>query len=92
MLLMAAQMLVFFTHADQTAIPNETVNQLANKGIAAVSDLSEFNKESLKQILDNLRNPGGRIPNPDPGAPAGSVDAQEIRANIKIISRKRKQD
>ena len=29
-----------------------------------------FEKESLQQLADNLRKPGGRIPDPNPNAPA----------------------
>ena len=55
------------------AIPAATVAQLANEGIATVLDLTEFDKETFKQVVDNLRNPGGRVPNPDPGAAPGST-------------------
>ena len=43
------------------------------KGITAVSDLVDFEKDSIAQIADNLKKPGNRIPNPDGGAPAGST-------------------
>ena len=36
MVLTAAQVNTFFTHADQMAIPAATVAQLANEGIATV--------------------------------------------------------
>ena len=52
-------------------ILNATVVQLANEGIATVADLLDFDKESLRQIADNLRRPGGRVPDPTPGAPSG---------------------
>ena len=38
-----------------------------------VADLAEFNGESLKHITDNLRRPGGRIPDPNPGAASGDT-------------------
>ena len=52
-------------------IPHDTVVQLANEGMQTPSDLADFDKKSMKQVPDNLRNPGGRIPNPAPGAPVG---------------------
>ena len=63
---MGAQNLTFFTNADQMALPVATFEQLANEGITTVNDLLGFDKETFKQVVDNLRNPGGRIPNPDP--------------------------
>ena len=45
--------------------------QLALEGIKTVDDLADFDKEALQQFVDNLRRPGGRVPNPDPGAAAG---------------------
>ena len=38
-----------------------------------VSDLVDFNKDSLQQLADNLRCPGGHVPDPNPGAPPGST-------------------
>ena len=54
------------------AIPHDTVEQLANEGITHPDDLADFDKDSLKQVADNSRNPRGRIANLDPNAPAGS--------------------
>ena len=31
-----------------------------------VADLADFEKQSLQQLADNLRKPGGRVPDPDP--------------------------
>ena len=76
MVLTAAQITQFFTANDNMAIPAATVAQLANEGIQTPSDLSDFDKDSMKQVADNLRNPGGRVPNPDPGAPAGATIAR----------------
>ena len=38
-----------------------------------VSDLVDFDKNSLQQLADNLRRPGGRVPDPNPRAPPGST-------------------
>ena len=76
MVLTAAQVQAFFTFPDQMAIPAATVTQLAEEGIASVQDLAEFDKDTFAQVLENLRKPGGRIPNPDPNAPVGSTIPQ----------------
>jgi hypothetical protein len=71
-----AQTTAFFEAADQMGIPHDTREQLEFEGIESVSDLSDFDKDTLTQVADNLRRPGGRIPNPDPNAPAGATIAQ----------------
>ena len=68
MVLTAAQTTAFFEHADQMGIPHVTVVQLQAEGITSVSDLADFNKESLQQLADNLRQPSGRVPDPNPAA------------------------
>ena len=73
MVLTVAQMTTFFKHSNQMGIPHATVIQLRAKGIEAVADLVDFDKESLQQLADNLRCPGGRVPDPNPGAPAGAA-------------------
>ena len=69
----AAQMTAFFEHANQMGIPHVTMLQLQAGGITSVSDLADFNTTSLQQLADNLRRPGGRIPNPNPTAQPGST-------------------
>jgi hypothetical protein len=66
----------FFEAIDQMGIPEDTRIQLGKEGIDAVSDLSDFDKDTLTQVADNLRRPGGRIANPDPNAPPGATIAQ----------------
>ena len=73
MVLTAAQMTAFFEHADQMGIPHVIVVQLQAKGITLVSDLTDFNKDSLHQLADNLKRPGGCIPDPNPTAQPGST-------------------
>ena len=73
MVLTAAQTSSFFENADQMGVQHATVVQLALEGIQTVDDLADFDKEVLQQLADNLRRPGGRVPNPDPGAAAGST-------------------
>ena len=73
MVLTAAQTTTFFEHADQMGIPHTTVMQLHAEGIEAVADLADFDKDSLQQLADNLRRPGGCILDPNPGAPAGAT-------------------
>ena len=73
MVFTTAQTVAFFENANQMAIPRATVLELANEGIVTVADLVDFDKESFKQIADNLRRPGGRIPDPTPGAAPGAT-------------------
>ena len=73
MVLTAAQTTKFFEHAEQMGIPHATVMQLQSGGITLVSDLADFDKNSLQHLADNLRCPGGHVPDPNPGAPAGST-------------------
>ena len=45
--------------------------QLVLEGIQTVDNLTDFDKEALQQLADNLQRLGGRVPNPDPGAAIG---------------------
>ena len=73
MVLTAAQTTAFFENADQMGVQHATVVQLAQEGIQSVDDLTDFDKDALQQLADNLRCLGGRVPNPDPGAAAGET-------------------
>ena len=73
MVLTAAQIQSFFEDADQMAIPHATVIQLQSEGIDSPDDLRDFDKDSLKEVAENLRKPTDRIPNPDPNAAPGST-------------------
>ena len=73
MVLTTAQMTTFFEHAEQMGIPHTTVVELCAKGIKVVTDLVDFDKDSLQQLADNLRHPGGCVLDPNPGAPAGAT-------------------
>eukprot|EP00957_Ditylum_brightwellii_P021752 1640908-Ditylum_brightwellii.AAC.1 len=46
-------------------VMKETLAQLGLKGIKKVEDLVEFSKDSWKQVVENLKYPGGRMKNPD---------------------------
>ena len=72
-MLTAAQTTAFFEAAAQMGIPHETVLQLQHEGISSVDDLADFDKDSLQQVADNLRRPGGRVPDPNPGAAPGAT-------------------
>ena len=56
------QFSLFFEADNQMAIPNVTVVQLVNEGISEVTYLLYFDKDNLQKISDNLRCPGGRVP------------------------------
>ena len=73
MVLTATQTMAFFHDGDQMGIPQAMVAQLQIKGIMTISDLADFEKETLQQMADNLRKPGGRVPDPNPAAAAGAT-------------------
>ena len=73
MVLTRTQTTAFFEQPDQMGIPHVTVLQLQAERITSVSDLASFNKDSLQQLADNLRHPGGRVPDPNPAAQARST-------------------
>ena len=73
MVLTTTQTTTFFESPDQMGIPHATMVQMQQEGIQLVADLAHFEKESLQQLADNLRRPGGRIADPDPNAPAGAT-------------------
>ena len=73
MVLTATQRTAFFEHVDQMGIPHVTILQQQAEGITSVSDLADFNKDSLQQLADNLRHPGGCVPDPNPAAQPGST-------------------
>ena len=73
MVLTAAQSTAFFENPDQMGIPHTTMVQMQQEGIQSVADLAEFEKQSLQQLADTLRKPGGRIADPDPNAPVGAT-------------------
>ena len=73
MVLTTAQTTSFFENVDQMGVQHATVVQFALEGIQMVDDLADFDNEALQQLADNLHRPGGRVPNPDPGAAAGST-------------------
>ena len=52
--LTADQTAAFFKQDDQMGIPNETVVQLQQEGIATVNDLADFDKDTMEQIAANL--------------------------------------
>lgn len=56
-----AQTTSFFEDADQMALSNRTRVQLVEEGIDNVTDLSDFDDASLKQVSENLKRPGGTV-------------------------------
>ena len=71
MVFTASQRTAFFEHNDQMGIPHAMVMQLQAKGITSPNDLMDFDKDTIKQIAENLQCPAGRIPDPTPGAATG---------------------
>jgi hypothetical protein len=73
MVLTAAQTAAFFQDDAQMGIPNPTVVQMQAEGITNVQDLADFDKESIQQLADNLRRPGGRVLDPNTNAAPGAT-------------------
>ena len=73
MVLTAAQTTAFFESPDHMGIPHATMVQMQLEGIQSIAELADIEKDFLQQLADNLRKPGGRIPDPDPNAPAGAT-------------------
>ena len=69
----ANQLTAFFEDPAQMCVPHETRNALQAEGMITIEDLSEFDKESIKQVADNLRRPGDRIADPNPDAAEGAT-------------------
>ena len=55
------------------ALSAETRVAIADEGIEYLADLVDFDYNSLKQIMENLRRPGGYIHDPDSNAAPGSA-------------------
>ena len=73
MVLTATQVTAFFEAANQMAIPHETRLQLQSEGMSDPNDLVDFDEDSIKSISENLRRPGGRVPDTTPGAAVGAT-------------------
>ena len=54
MVLSVAQITNFFEQQAQMGIPHAMVIQLHAEGISSISDLADFDKDSLQQVADNL--------------------------------------
>ena len=68
-----AEINAFFTEQGQMALLNTTTLKLRDEGISTPGDLVYFEKDTIAMVVENLRKPGDRIPNPDPTAPPGSM-------------------
>ena len=73
MVITSAQTTAFLSKPGQMALPAATRIVIAQEGLEDLADLIEFDERSLRQITDNLRRPGGRVPDPDPNASAGAT-------------------
>eukprot|EP00957_Ditylum_brightwellii_P142928 10890070-Ditylum_brightwellii.AAC.1 len=58
----------FFTSSKQMEVTKEMLKELGKEAIKEVKDLTEFNKDIWKQVMDNLKHPGGQMKNPDKDA------------------------
>ena len=47
-------------------LKNRKINE--SKQVRTVDDLVAFEKDTIQQVADSLRRPGGRIPDPTPNA------------------------
>ena len=73
MVFTATQTTTFFTELSQMALPRDTRAAIAEGGLTDIDDLVEFDSDSMKQVTDNLRRPGGGIPDPQPNAVVGAT-------------------
>jgi hypothetical protein len=73
MVITVAQNVAFFEDNDQMAMERSTVQRLAHEGIQTITDLVDFDEDSLKQVAENLRRPAGRLPDPTIGQVGGAV-------------------
>ncbi len=73
MVLPAGQITAFFENDDMMETPHEASIQLQQEEIDTVDDLVDFDKDTLKQVADNLRHPGGQVPSSDPNADVGAT-------------------
>ena len=73
MVLTAAQTTTFFENDAQIGIPHDTIIQLNVEGISVIADLTDFDKDSTKQLACNLQRPGGMVPDPNPAAAPGAM-------------------
>ena len=85
MVLTQNQITTFFENANHLGIPNTTVVQLWEEGIETPTDLREFDETSLKQVVENLRRPPGRVPNPDLEPPdMGTIPMPAFKFGAKL--------
>ena len=54
MVFTAVQRTAFFKNNDQMGIPHATVMQLQDEGITHPDNLMDIDKDTIKQIADNL--------------------------------------
>ena len=88
MVLTAAQMMAFFEENAQMGIPHDLVVQLQDEGISTVDDLANFDKDSPSQLADNLREPGGQVPVPNPNAaPSATIHMPVFAFGVKSQKR-----
>ena len=73
MVLTTTQTTAFFESPDQMQISHATMVQMQQERIQSVADLADFKKQSLQQLADNLRKPGGRVPDPNPNALGATI-------------------
>ena len=73
MVLTDAQITAFFEDDSQMVITEVTGIQLHQEGSNKPINIVEFDKDIFKQVANNLRHPGGRIPDPDPNSDTGAT-------------------
>lgn len=83
MVLTAAQVQAFFADDRQMGIPLQTFQKMQAEGIANVDDLDEFDKDGLAKLADNLRQPPGRIPDPNGGGATIPTPAYVFGAKLQ---------
>lgn len=82
-----AEIKAFFEDEGQMGLSAATAAKLITEGIEHPSDLAEFDKDTLKQVAENLRKHGDMMDDPDKNAPKGSKIPKVYVLGAKSLKR-----
>ena len=75
----------FFNEGNQMGLQAEAIQRLQQEGLTTVADLADFDADTWKNTGENLRKPGGMIP--DPANPGAFVPAPPVVFGAKSQKR-----